>query len=302
MNKIYSLAFDNVISKKNINFDEIIEILKICLENGVNINRKKSHILIDAIRYDNLQIINFLIDNGINIHSGDDSALIYACKNNYVQSVELLLVLGCKADTQNNQPIYIICDYHNKQKKINIDIVKLLVNHGANPFSHSNKLLQKACEIEDFELVKYLISIGANCAEPNNKPISLAFANKENYELKKILLDNGASPNVTNDTKMHLLTGSHASYPCNLLERSLLHCDIESCKLLISYGADINLCLNLINNRNKIHYDFHKYDFCGGINYAEKKKKIVALFLECGLDIDWILNDLESSENEKDDD
>jgi ankyrin repeat protein len=300
MNGIYSLAFDNVIQKNNWTTDKKIDILKICLGAGVDINRIKSQAKFNAIRYDNLENINFLIDSGINIRSDDDRALIYACEKNRKQIIELLLSLGSDAAAQNNEPILKICNHYSKKKKINIDmdIIKLLVTHGANPFFHSNKLLQKACELENLELVKYLISIGANCAEPDNIPISIAFSRKENYELKKLLLDNGASPNIINDTRTHVTNNHTASYLCNLLERSVIHFDIESCKLLITYGADINLCHNLTNRDNKLR----RYIYHGDINYGEEIKKIVDLFMEYGLDISWILENSESSEEEDDHD
>lgn len=296
MDGIYSLAFDNVIQKNNWTTDKKIEILKICLDAGVDINRIKSQAIFKAIKYDNLEIINFLIDNGINIHVDDDRALIYACELNRKQIVELLLSLGSDGGARNNESILKICDRFPKKKTINIDmdIIKLLVTHGANPFSHSNKLLQKACELKDLEVVKYLIGIGANCAEPDNKPISLAFSHKDNYELKKLLLDNGASPNIANNTRTYVTPNHTTSYFCNLLERSVMHCDIESCKLLITYGADINLCHNLINKHNNID----RYIYENKINYVEEFKKIIDLFMEYGLDISWILEDSKSSESE----
>lgn len=293
MDKIYQVAFDSIITKKDYTIDEKIEVLKICLESGIDINRKKSHVLMSAIAYDNLRIINFLIENGIDIRADNDFALFWVYEQiiksrntkgsiaRTLDIMELLLSLGVDPNARNNKLIIIMCN----SKTIHIDIIKLLVKYGMDAFAHSNKLFEKACKDKNLESVKYLISIGADCTGLNNMAISYAFDKNENYELKKILLDSGANPNTTNKLEICFPDGKYRNNSYNLLEISVLYgYDVESCKMLLEYGADINLCHNLIN---KFKIDM-RCTFNIGDHAEKKAKECINLFLEYGLDIAWI--------------
>ena len=147
---------------------------------------------------------------------------------------------------------------------MDINIVKLLIDHGADPFSSNNILLKGACKDNNIPLFEYLISIGAKCSDIDDLTIACAFSKYCDLELKKILLCNGTDPN------MIVCDGSR------ILECAICNNDIDTCKLLIEYGADINLCYNA-DRATSPTYIFGRI------------KPIIDLFLEYGVDIREIL-------------
>lgn len=144
-----------------------------------------------------------------------------------------------------------------------LDIIKLLVEYGADPFGNENALLIRACTKFQVDVVEYLISIGVDITKPNNEAIWNSIFH--NIKLMKLLLDNGANPNGIY---------KYGDEYTSLLECCIINNRFDQCELLFSYGADINSCRNIIDEKWK-----HKYIF--GVDV----QKFADLFLEHGLDI-----------------
>ncbi|BFM18403.1 hypothetical protein R50073_45860 [Maricurvus nonylphenolicus] len=118
------------------------------------------------------------------------------------------------------------------------DVIRLLVESGVdiNQRRHYDALIL-ACKDSDIELVKYLISKGANvntrqdssslishmCSNHNGEPIS-----DERYEIVKLLLENGATPNRGKSDHSSCLASAVASN------------DHRTIDLLLKYKAKIN--------------------------------------------------------------
>lgn len=244
-------AFEKIVSDKYAPNDKKIRIIKECIESGIDINYNNSVVLISAIKSNNYEMVNFLIDCGIDIRANNDSALICACyeiyddKNgrNYCRSahtiyyenkfkiINLLLSLGADASAQNNAPM---SNYIESFGDITINVIKLLVEHEADPFCRNNLLLNEVCDNTNLLIFEYLISIGANCANIKSSIIRRIFTGINTIKFVKILLDNGIDTNTIIDDR-------------SLLEWSMCYKVESNCKLLLEYGADINLCHNIIN-------------------------------------------------------
>lgn len=258
MSRAHIYAFKSASFDGDIDSEEKIEIMRECILEGVDVNYNNSIALFEAIGYGDAKLVNFLIDSGIDIHAKDDYALRRACENGEFEIVKLLLSVGANMNS-TKKPLILQTGH--------IEIIKLLIEHGADPFVNDNKLLLNS--IDDLELVKYLISIGVDVIKPNNKPILEIFENKGNIEVKRLLLENDADPNAMKQ---------YATGSINLLECTINIRDIEGCKLLFEFGADINLCYNLINK----NYDYFSRSY-------NRTQEFIDLFMDHGLDISGLI-------------
>lgn len=233
MSKALHLAFVKALKYYYYNVDEKIEIIKECIDGGVD--------------------INFL----------DSEILIQSCMVKDMKILKVLLEMGANPSARNNTPLM--------ESINNLEYIKLLIAYGADPFANGNQLLIGACIYPRIDVVKYLLSINADCSWPNNKPIISAFGRRENYELKELILEHGADPNsIINDM--------------SLLEYSVYRCNLKNCELLFKYGADINSCQNIINK----NYDLFDIKFPS--HKSTIMNSIVSLFINYGLDISEVIN------------
>lgn len=255
MSKLYQYTFECICSETKMNNEDRFEIIKECVEAGVNINYNNSQILKRAIGDGDMKLFHYLFDNGIDIHVDDDEPLRIACSYNQIEIVKLLISVGANTN-----------DVFTKAPLFDLDIIKLLVEHGANPFDRLNRMFINLCHWDEyFPIIQYFISIGADCTLPDNKPIITSFSNNHVLKIKRLLLENSADPNavkIKGDKKV------------NLLELAVQKRDFNGFKLLLEYGANLNLCQNIINKTNIIRY--------------ENIMGFVDLFKENGLDIELI--------------
>ena len=267
----------------NINNDpeRRIKIIKECVEAGLNINTDEYQILILAIQNNDTQTAKFIIENNINMQDGLDLYLDEACVNNNVEITKLLLELGADINSK----------YHTSISKTrNLDIIKLLVEHGADPFVNSNELLIRVSQNDKYlPITEYLIGIGMDCTKLNNKQVAKIFIQNGNLQIKKLLLEHGINSNaMTSDYTRGRLepTSMEVGYTDGeicLLELAIIRLDFNTCKLLLEYGADINLCYNIINKQyDCITKNSPRHDRRETVS---KTIPFVELFMEYGLDI-----------------
>lgn len=261
---IYLHAFNTIIPT-NYTIAKKINMLQECLDFGIDINHNNSKILITAIEYGNLQIVQFLIDSGIDIHANSDLALIKVCTTDHIifsfEILKLLLRSGAIASAQNNKSLENCILF--MEDDVIIDALKLLIEHGADPLDTSIDLLRHARNSNLPPLVEYLLDIGIKCSD---SLIAKVFTDNTTISsIKKLLLKHGANPNAKLDGLL-------------LLEYAIMKTSINDIELLLEYGADVNLCYNIINQtlicKSRMRY---KYNI-----------KIEELLLEYGLDISWI--------------
>lgn len=251
--------------------DKKIKILRKCIELGLDINHDDSAILFSAVMSNEFDVLSFLIDNGINVIARNNYALIYACcvrgpefGSDRVDTVKLLILSGIDPGAYDNAVIRELCK---RPVGISVNIIRLLIENGADPFIDNNILFHRACDAKNLLLVTYLIHIGINCADITGLSI---FDFSDHMELKKLVLDNGYNPNTTYNNM-------------SPLESSLDINSIDSCKLLFEYGADVNCCYNIIEKRYKI-FRLHSHDYA-------KEIQLIDLFMSHGLDISYVFQE-----------
>ena len=224
MDIVYNYAFDKALWDEKLAKDTRLEIIKLCISQGAK--GSYSNAIEIAIRQPNSDLlVEFLVEMGFDINVFENSALILACMKNKTNLIKLLLTHGADPSAQNNQPI-IQCIAND-----NLGCVKMLIDAGADPLEPLNRPFCRACQHHRLDIAIYLLELGASYTEPSNEPICMAYQHSGGSELKRILLDNGADPN------------SIYNKYC-LLEHCLENCDLEGCKLLFEYGADIALMKN----------------------------------------------------------
>jgi ankyrin repeat protein len=141
-----------------------LDLVKILLEKGAQVNavhQQGSNALFKLISSDEdtVDIARLLIDKGVELESdGLGGALYWAARCGKKKIVELLLENGMNVDSRDYQREETAIAGAMKHK--HYDIVKLLLEHGADPDAedpYDGSLLQQAVELGDQGLVKALL-------------------------------------------------------------------------------------------------------------------------------------------------
>jgi ankyrin repeat protein len=190
--------------------------------------------LVDAARTQNAQALRALVSQkaDVNAHSGDGStALLWLAHWNDADSADLLLRAGADANAQNDFKVTPL-----SQACLNAspEFVRLLLKSGANPntaIATGETPLMTCAKTGNADAVKALIEFGAvlDAKEPSQNQTALMWAAAERH------------PNVAG-----VLIGAHADLKAQTKAGfSAIHFaarvgDIESLKLLIAAGVDVN--------------------------------------------------------------
>ena len=138
-----------------------LEIIKLLVEIGVDPRIKccnNSLIFENAInhRSKGISIIKYLIECGLDYQDRLNNCLIRALNFNYnSQEIQELIKLGVDIDYSNGYCLYYAVDAYKP------DIVKLLVEHGADITINDNRAIKTAIENGFFDIAKYLRDNGA---------------------------------------------------------------------------------------------------------------------------------------------
>ena len=106
-------------------------------------------------------------------------------------------------------------------KENNLEIIRDLIQAGADPNEGEGELLLK---VENTDVLQELVNLGADIEKYGGKALTLS----ENFNLSQKLLELGADPNYTFIGQSPLLNATEDN-------------NTEMIKLLLNYGADINI-------------------------------------------------------------
>lgn len=203
--------------------------------------------LIDAVRSDNQEEIDLFLKDfrifewDIDVEYEDyqeGTALHYACLCNKNESILKLVLKGADVNAVNDfgdTPCSFVV------KANNLEMLKFLVENGADVNAGNGKLLHYACFKNNVELVKYLIKLHVKISTvPVLSPLAEA-VKKGYYEIAKLLLDYDLT--CKTDTLAFMWIRSK---------------DVEMFKLFISYGYNINMCDS--DGNTHLHYACNKDD------------------------------------------
>lgn len=126
----------------------------------------------------------------------------------------------------NNQVIKLFSQKHSSW---DLNLLKLLVENGADPFTNDNTLVECTIYYNRVDILKYLISIKIDIIEN----ISYDCLCDVNLEIIKLLLINNANPN---------LMVAFSREDTLLLKYYCGKKNLSGCELLLKYGADPKCC------------------------------------------------------------
>lgn len=134
-------------------FDNVL----LLAENGADIHTRNDEILLHASRYGNIEMIKYLLKLGANINRSENSRyfpLPSSIAYDQTEAAKFLIVLGADVNISNGLPL------KNAIKFSYLNIVKYLIEHGANPnivFTEENQTpLEYAKSRKEYEIYQYL--------------------------------------------------------------------------------------------------------------------------------------------------
>ena len=325
--KINSLAITNEIIKpsdellilleKNKKKTGVAEIIELINEGGINASSKteinigdvthypNSTPLMIASSYGHYDMAKALIDNGalVNLRAGDGfNALMEAVRTGNIEIAKLLIEHNSDINIKNKDGknmIMIACE------KGNEEMFNILIENNADINEKSSwgaSALIYASEKGNINIMQYLIDNGIDVngkADDNgDTPLLWAVTGENPYEASKLLIENGANVNATNDSGVAPATILAASTPkvVKLLKDNGADLDtkfldyyppiaiaagagnLEIVKALVENGADVNYYPNDINYTAIFHaidqhnYEVAEYLFKNGVDLNIKMK------------------------------
>lgn len=184
---------------------------------------------IDVIKYFIISYLYKIIPDKKNNHG--NTAIINACYRGHYKIVKYLIDSGCNPCIKNNAGKTAL---HVASEGKSIKLLKLLVKYisVSEKDSGGNTPLITACRKNNFDVVKFLLSKGADTNHANNEgntPLMFASGSGD-LQLIKYLVGNKAKIDVQNN------------YGYTALILSIINDQYEIFRYLIDCGANINLC------------------------------------------------------------
>ena len=263
-----------------------IELIKLLLKNGANINEKFNNLsLLDiAIFNKYFDLAEFLIKNGIDIHYANNIGDFHS---SYLMKIFIILLFKdinklavsnnivnlCKYDEESSELLKVQLDLisdikinHSEllqlsetEKNRLIKLLKLLIEYKVNVNYKDNKegntILMLAVQFNYFNFVKLFVENGAKINEKSNQgstALILAVITN-NYEITEYLIEKGADVNI------------YEIY------------DILT--LAITYGTSNEIIKLLLENKVEISYNILSHAILMG------NKEVIYLLIEYGVNV-----------------
>ncbi len=228
--------------------------------------------LAQAAKEGNINAVNQLLETKININNTTGSSvgntvLALACYYKHLNIVKALVKAGAKVITKNREgktPLNIACDAYEGNSKVVADIVKILLENGADPNiikKGEDGPLQYAAMYGHAEAIKLLIKHGADVNRKGAyKRTALIYAASDAYysedvklKIVKMLLEANANVKLKNES------GENALFELITNDNS----NTVVAELLIENGIDIHEIGSYDNTA------LHWAAFCGRKNIVE---------------------------------
>lgn len=176
--------------------------VKKLLKLGVNINASYESDLhatpiFTAVAHEQTNMVDILFENGVDRKSeGVKLAFFYACDTGQVHLLRRFLLAGVSVNLTDNQGLTALV---HAAALGNLSMLKLLMNHGADPNIASVSGATALMAVGDNEpLVQFLIDSGSSIDAINNIGQTAVFSAVTRKQKRKleVLLQNRANPNI----------------------------------------------------------------------------------------------------------
>lgn len=199
-----------------------IEIAKLLIECGVDINYQNGYPMYKACENERLGIVKLLIENSVIIEQRLFDPITATIISGNSEILKLLVDNGAKVRADLN----IYCTIENKMYNFALQ----LVQYGIDP-----TVTIKTCLMNnDYDGMKFLIENGANIHLNNDEIVKIAAANGY-YDIVKLLIENGSDIHSDNRALYYAIHQQHCSVA----------------KLLLENGADVN-SIEFVKKDNKL--------------------------------------------------
>lgn len=159
-----------------------MEISKLFLEYGADVNADKGLALRQAVCARHLSIVKLLLSHGADVHAFEEEPLHTAAASGSVEIMELLLEHGADVHSYNDRALCYAA------RSGNLDVVKILLRYGANINGGRYGALDWAASDGRLEVVEYLLENGATVKFDHIKDA----ATKGHIEVARLLMKHGA--------------------------------------------------------------------------------------------------------------
>ena len=149
------------------------EMVKLLIENNAQIPSLDQYSIITCAVRDWYNTIELFSQAGIDVNFNDGEALWWAIKFGNLKSAEILIKNASKESIANEKNLIAAC---NSGK---FDIVRLMLEHGANPLASDGECLVRAAEEGHWHIVELLKNYGAVVTENLQKKLD-DIKNKQN--------------------------------------------------------------------------------------------------------------------------
>jgi ankyrin repeat protein len=175
-----------------------LSLVKSLIEKGADVKAKDEYgwiILHSTVVEGDFEIFKYLVSKGADINaktSGNWTTLHYASDGGNFEIVKYLVSKGADVKAKNDDGFTVL---HSAARGGNLEIVKYLVGKGANVNSKDNyywTVLNSAHEGGNIEIFKYLVERGADINAKDNYGRTILIK-VENKEIVKYLLSKGAN-------------------------------------------------------------------------------------------------------------
>ncbi|CAG7956910.1 unnamed protein product [Penicillium salamii] len=293
--------------------------------------------LISAVEGGDLGCVRYLVERGADLHKLSDneekSPLIQAVDCDHLDCARYLVEQG--ADINKPVPRFPegrILAAALESYYLNEEMVIYFLDHGADVNlsieGETETLLSVAARRGNVEIVRRMLERGANVNPPNNGPL-IGAAESENLKCVQLLLENGADPNLTGKSPLAraaskgwtecvqlLLKGGADVNPAsgNPLMEAAAEGHLECVKILLGSGADIHRSASDLHGsvlaaaayggsaeitklileagaevNAQISHKDHGSALCAGVASYNANEAMVRCLLEAGAQVDMLL-------------
>ena len=215
--------------------EKSLSVVKWLIDNGANVNKPDEYDdtpLIIACESGNKQVVEILLEADADVNNAltDSNPLLIVCKSGRSDIVKILLEAGADANVvrNGNTPLSIACLYNRT------DVVRLLLDYGADVNETIYKgedisILEYACSYSNKETVELLLKHDTNISDDKLSSLLVVACKEGNLDVVKVLLDQGAKVNQTdNRGRLPLLMACKEN-------------NLNVVRLLLERGANANI-------------------------------------------------------------